>query len=109
MQGRVAGPRCAVGLSESGVAADAAGEVMDRLGEVMAGWGSGGGGSGRADLVVVWATLDHGPELADICERVAEGTAAKHVVGATWQGVGAGRRGVETGPGLAVWAADLGG
>jgi len=97
--------RCAVGLSEAGLASDAANEAMEALGETMAGWGANSG----VDLAVVWATLDHAPELADICERVAAGTGAEHVVGATWQGVVGGERVIESGPGLSVWTASLGG
>ncbi|MEO0966648.1 MAG: FIST N-terminal domain-containing protein [Planctomycetota bacterium] len=102
MQGSTAGLRCAVGLSEAGLASDGATEAMDALGETMAGWGA-------VDLAVVWATLDHAAELADVCERVAAGTAARHVIGATWQGVVGGDRVIESGPGLSVWAASLGG
>ncbi|MEM9252446.1 MAG: FIST N-terminal domain-containing protein [Planctomycetota bacterium] len=107
MQGRDGqGVRCAVGLSESGLAGDAAAEVMDAMGETLAGWSA--TGAGGVDLAVVWATLDHADELGAICEQVAEGTSAKHVVGATWQGVVAGQRVVESGPGLSVWALGMG-
>jgi small ligand-binding sensory domain FIST len=63
---------------------------------------------GRADLVVVFVAGSHVDEAADVLEGVHEALDPPALVGCGAGGVLGGRREVESGPGVAVWAAALG-
>ena len=59
------------------------------------------------DLLAVFATLHHRPQLDELGRRLADATGAPVVVGCTGESVIGGGEEVERRPGLSVWAASL--
>lgn len=73
---------------------EAVGAVLDQLGHGV-------------DLAWLFLTPDHAPVMADVAAVVRSALAPITLVGTTASAVVAGRRGVEDGPGLALFAARL--
>jgi len=68
---------------------------------------AGAQGDSGADLGVVFVSAAYGPDIRPLMEHLADLVPARHVLGATCEGVLAGEREYETGPAVAVWLARL--
>ena len=77
-----------------GAAREAAREAIQGLG-------------GRVDLGLVFVSADHHAAAGEIADVVRETAGARHLVGCVSGGVLAGGRELESGPAVAVWAAEL--
>ena len=64
-------------------------------------------GDAAADLAVVFISASHGAAIRPLMEHLADLVPARHVLGATCEGVLAGDREYESGPAVAVWLARL--
>lgn len=90
-------PIFASGLSTQLVTADAVEEAVAALKRGL---------DGRTpDLLCFFVTLHHGPELEGLSRRIRQATGAAHAVGCTGETVVGGRREIEEGPALSLWAA----
>lgn len=74
---------------------EAVGAVLDQIGAGV-------------DVAWLFLTPDHAPVMADVAAVIRSALAPTTLVGTTASAVVAGRRGVEDGPGLALFAARLG-
>lgn len=95
------GPRCGSGAStlprlDLALRAAVAAALLE-LGE----------GDGQADLAMVFVSAAHGPAIRPALEMVADLVPARHLIGATAEGVLAGDREYEAGPAVAVLLARL--
>jgi small ligand-binding sensory domain FIST len=64
-------------------------------------------GVGEVDLAFVFLSADHVEEAADAADAVRDALEPRHLLGCVSGGVLAGDRELESGPGVAVWAARL--
>jgi small ligand-binding sensory domain FIST len=64
-------------------------------------------GPGEVDLAFVFLSADHAEEAAFAADAVREALEPRHLLGCVSGGVLAGDRELESGPGVAVWAARL--
>jgi len=100
-----ASARCGCGVSTHAeldlAVRDAAAAARADLG------GAGTAGGEEADLGVVFVSAAYGSALRPVLEHLADLVPARHVLGATCEGVLAGEREYETGPAVAVWLARL--
>jgi small ligand-binding sensory domain FIST len=88
----------AAALSEHPVAASAIGEVVGEVGERL---------TARPDVVVLFVTGDHIGALDDMAATVQTLLDPQAFIGGTAVAVLAGDRGVEDGPGVALWAGQI--
>jgi small ligand-binding sensory domain FIST len=100
MESRTLACRIGAGLSTSPSARDAATEAADE---------ARGGARGRVevDLAFLFLSPAHRDEVEAAAEAVQEELAPRHLLGCVAEGVVAGVRELEQGPGVAVWAGSL--
>jgi small ligand-binding sensory domain FIST len=91
--------RVGAGLSVSPVAAEAAGEAAREAHAAL--------GGGEVDLAFLFLSPDHFAASEEALAALEEELAPRHVLGCVAEGVLAGQRELESGPGAAVWAASL--
>ena len=91
--------RCAAALSTTRDSDSALAEVVDRLTLAM--------GGGRADLAMVFASMDHAGALGRIGSELADRGLGRHVLGCTGETIVGDGREVEGEPALSVWAIEL--
>ncbi len=91
--------RVGAGLSVSPVAAEAAGEAAREAHAAL--------GGGEVDLAFLFLSPDHFTASEEALAALEEELAPRHLLGCVAEGVLAGRRELESGPGAAVWAASL--
>lgn len=97
--GEIAATRIAAGLSTSRAAADAGAEAARKAAGSLA--------DGHVDLAFLFVSSEHLDELEDAVGAVLETLRPRNLLGCVAQGVVAGARELERGPGAAVWAASL--
>ncbi|HZN56210.1 MAG TPA: FIST N-terminal domain-containing protein [Candidatus Polarisedimenticolaceae bacterium] len=83
-----------VGLSGNSITKSAAREASERAAE--------GFGGARADFSIVFATAEHGADLGDLVDVVAESSGSPYVVGCSAAGVLAADREIEEGAAIGV-------
>jgi small ligand-binding sensory domain FIST len=91
--------RVGAGLSVSPPAAEAAGEAAREARAALAG--------GAVDLAFLFLSPDHFAASEEALVALEQELAPRHVLGCVAEGVLAGHRELESGPGAAVWAASL--
>src|SRR5215510_7473099 len=91
--------RVGAGLSVSLVAAEAAREAAREAHAAL--------GGGEVDLAFLFLSPDHFAAGEEALAALEEELAPRHVLGCVAEGVVAGQRELESGPGAAVWAASL--
>jgi small ligand-binding sensory domain FIST len=91
--------RVGAGLSVSPVAAEAAGEAARDARAAL--------GGGEVDLAFLFLSPDHFAATEEALSALEEELAPRHLLGCVAEGVLAGQRELESGPGAAVWAASL--
>jgi small ligand-binding sensory domain FIST len=91
--------RVGAGLSVSPPAAEAAAEAAREARAAL--------GGGEVDLAFLFLSPDHFAASEEALAALEEELAPRHLLGCVAEGVLAGRRELENGPGTAVWAASL--
>jgi small ligand-binding sensory domain FIST len=90
---------CVTALSTARSTNEACHEVTEKLEAGMAGE--------RADLAVIFSSMDHADELGRVAAALLEQGLARHILGCTGESVLAEEREVEGSPALAVWSITL--